>query len=472
MSKPFLKFHGINPKTRQNMVFVDDTQEQIRSIINKNKIDNNAHNAQMAQDAISDLVAELGTPVIPKEVYDKMPDFLKRACGVFTNIRERDMFLTGALVILGGCFNNVSGVYDGRTVYTNLFAFIVAGAGNGKGVLIFAKKLGQALHKAIKEAHLNGTNTSAAHKRRTLYMPANISSAAIIKMLIDNGGSGIMCETEADTLTDTLKQDWGGYSSLMRGSFQHEAVTYCRKMNDELIEIENPQLSVVLSGTHDQFRKLISSIENGLFSRFIFYSFNDPRVWKDVSPIGKPNLTNHFDCLSAEVVGMVDKVKTTPITFEMTQEQWEALNIGFKQRLELTQYDDDDDAGGSVYRLGLITFRMAMLFTVIRAVEASNTEVNIGTIICSDEDFNSAMILSGVYLEHALHMMDTLPKSAPLDPIIARFYAELPNEFSNADAVRIGARMGFKKRTVGRYLPILIDKKKLEKIKHGSYRKI
>ena len=408
------------------------------------------------------------TPVIPQEVYNNLPALLKRGCDVFTVERERDIYLTGALTVLSGCFHNLSGVYDGREVYPNLFSIVVAGAASGKGTLVFAKQLGMAYHKSMLTASKN--NPTAGQARKVLYIPADSSSAAVIKMLEDCNGRGIICETEADTLNNSLKQDWGGYSDLLRKAFQHEPVSYNRKTNNEYLEIPEPKLSISLSGTPAQVQQLIPSAENGLFSRFLFYAFSVPKVWKDVSPDGKPNLTKHFKALSDDVLNILGVVNATEITFEFTANQWSEFNKDFSKRLTKIQQLGECDAESSVVRLGLIAYRIAMLLTVLRGAQDNTISEN---IVCSELDFKSAMMLSEVYLEHILYMVSKLPKAANLEPNHARFYGALPNEFTRAEAVKIGEQKGIEATTVDKYLRVLTDDSKLKKIaeKYGSYKK-
>ena len=63
------------------------------------------------------------------------------------------------------------------------------------------------------------------------FLPADTSSAMLVNHLTDNDGMGCICETEADTLTNSLKQDWGGYSDLIRKGFQGEPITRTRMTN-------------------------------------------------------------------------------------------------------------------------------------------------------------------------------------------------------------------------------------------------
>jgi hypothetical protein len=92
----------------------------------------------------------------------------------------------------------------------------------------------------------------------------------------------LIFETEGDTLAQTFKSEHGNYSDGFRKAFHHETISYLRRKDREFVELENPRLSALLSGTPKQVLALIPNAENGLFSRFIFYFMNIKPVWKDV----------------------------------------------------------------------------------------------------------------------------------------------------------------------------------------------
>ena len=106
-----------------------------------------------------------------------------------------------------------------------------------------------------------------------LFLPANSSSTGLQELLQNNQERGILFETEADTLNIILKQDFGDYSDVLRKAFHLESIVYYRRGNKEYKSISEPKLSVIISGTPNQLTKLIPSAENGLFSRFIIYLF-------------------------------------------------------------------------------------------------------------------------------------------------------------------------------------------------------
>src|SRR5690554_6717079 len=107
-----------------------------------------------------------------------------------------------------------------------------------------------------------------------LFIPANNSSTGAYQLLNDSDGKGLIFETEGDTLAKAFKSDYGDYSDGFRKAFHHETIAYYRRTDRELVEIDHPKLSTLLSGTPMQISALIPSAENGLFSRFMFYYMN------------------------------------------------------------------------------------------------------------------------------------------------------------------------------------------------------
>lgn len=99
-----------------------------------------------------------------------------------------------------------------------------------------------------------------------LFIPANSSSTGIAELLGANNGRGILFETEADTLSVTLKTDYGDYSELLRKAFHHESHSYYRRGNKEYLEIPEPKLSLLISGNYNHLVKHIPNAENGLFN--------------------------------------------------------------------------------------------------------------------------------------------------------------------------------------------------------------
>lgn len=437
------------------------------------------------------------TPIIPQSVYDNLPPILFESCQVFTQERERDVFLTGALAILSGCLPNVSGLYSGSIVYPSLFSFILAPAASGKGALKFAKALADKYHDKTLALSIDdkkqydekltayimlkgkgklepGQEMPMPPKFKVVYIPANTSNAKIMQHLDWNDGRGIICETEADTLGQTFKNEWGSYSDMLRKSFHHEKISKSIKTDGEYIEVNNPQLSVALSGTPKQVFNIIASAEDGLFSRFIFYVFKTEAVWLDPSPKGNPvNLTDYFTTQSKTVLKLVEFYERDEMILHLTDEQWARFNPIFSSFLEQINTFVSEDALSIVKRLGLILYRFCMIFTAIRKFVTNDyhKEVN-----CLDIDFETALTLTKTYIQHSVIMFTNLPKQGEQGPFKSgdnkkKFFDALPTKFQRKEAIGIGQKFEIGERSVGNFLKSCLGKY-LTQPKTGFYEKV
>lgn len=443
----------------------------------------------------------LNTPIIPQSVYDNLPPILKQGAEAFQEARERDTFLTGALAILSGCIPNVTGEYGGRTVFPNLFSFILAPAASGKGALQSSKELADKYHSEVLKNSLDQKkefdNKMAEYKRaqrykkkeeetqeespeeppfKVVFIPANASNSSLIQHLQKNEGRGIICETEADTMGQAFKNDWGSYSDLLRKAFHHEKISISRKTNNEYFEINNPQLAVALSGTPKQVYNIISSAEDGLFSRFIFYVFKTDSKWIDPSPYGdRVNLTDHFAKLAIAVYEMVLFLDSGKTVIHLSKEQWNKFNPTFEEYLNQISAFVSEDAQSTVKRLGLVLYRLCMIFTTIRKFQTQEMATDIQ---CLDQDFETALQLVEVYLKHNILMFENLPKQEDDEqgPFKSGqnkklFFDALPNRFTRKEAVDLATTFNIAERTVGTFLKSCLGKY-LSQPEYGVYEKL
>lgn len=435
-------------------------------------------------------------PFIPDEVYPLLPDILKDGSRVFEDRRERDIFLTGALSIISGCMRNVVGLYRAKEHYANLFIFIIAPAASGKGSITFSKTLGDKFHdklvaesteqQRIYKMELQEYKRKLSDKKqdiseleppeeppfKVLFIPANNSSARVIQHLKEGDEQGIFCETEADTMGAVLKQDWGSYSDLLRKAFHHEHISYSRKTNKEWVEIKKPRLSVALAGTPGQVENLIKSAEDGLFSRFIFYTFKSEIVWMPASDtLNGINLTEHFEQLSDKVLNFVEFLENyESIKFNLTPQQWDKLNAYGEDCLTSLATFVSEDLSSTSKRLGLILYRVSMIITALRYFDNGEVSPN---YTCTDEDFDIALQLVKTYQEHSVFMFKELPKQATVtDKLLKQLFDKLPASFRRKEAITLAdSEFGIKERTADLYLSKLVAFKWLDKTRNGIYQK-
>ena len=431
------------------------------------------------------------SPYIPESIYDVLPPPLKEACNVFEG-RERDVFFTSALSVISGGLHNVSGLYSNNKIYPNLFSIIIAPPASGKGVMKYGKQLGDCYHgfllkqsredlkeykkeKRVFDLKVKKAKTDQAiealiepekPKFKMFFIPGDTSSSMIIKHLEDNEGMGCICETEADALTNALKQEWGNFSNIIRKGFQAEEISNSRKTNLEYTEIKEPKFSLALTGTPNQLDLLITSVQDGLFSRVLFYSFNAAPRWKTTytSSLSRSNKEIFEDYSAA----LCNKFKSNVAQkFAMTDKQGLKLDNTFRELLIHNTTLYDEDASGTIIRLGVMCYKIAMTLSAIRS---DDTE-----IICSEEDFNTALYLvKEVYLVHAINMLNRISKtSKKLNTTQASLYnwIETKKVFKRAEISEQAQLLGLKDRTLSDILKRFIKLGLIEKVSHGVYKK-
>ena len=476
--------------TYSDETFLEDEIERTINSAYKNNVSENGRAAKLA--ICHNLVkSEEESPFIPDRVYNALPETLKNACNEFSD-RERDVFLTSALAVISGGLHNVHGLYRNEKTFPNVFGFISAPPASGKGVMKYAKQLGECYHgllldeskeslklykkakrifdlkvkKAKSNEALEALEEPTKPKASLFFIPGDTSSSMIMTHLEDNDGMGCICETEADTLTKALKQEWGDFSDILRKGFQSESMSKSRKTELEYTEIKEPKFSVALTGTPNQMDTLINSIENGLFSRFMFYSFKSKPKWKSTwtDTLTRSN-TEIFEDYSAMLCGKFRSNKQQ--RFFMTQEQGMKLDATFEDELGHNTALYQDSVVGVVFRLGLMCFKIAMVLTALRSDEEN--------ITCTDEDCNTAITLvKEVYLKHAINMLTKLDKqSNKLNSSQNKLmdWIKTRDSFKRGEILSIAMANGIKDRTLSEMLKVFIEKRLIIKVSHGVYSK-
>lgn len=448
-------------------------------------------------------------PHFPEEIFEVLPPFLQKVVGNAISVEDRDVILLGAIGCLSVCFYNVCGVYDERVVCSNLYLFVVADAGMGKGALTLCRELvapiNQRLHEQTAQSMIEykrdmaeyqkckGKNPEAvepiAPPQKTLIIPANSSSSSLISILHDNEGIGLLFETEGDTLSQTLKSEHGNYSDLLRKAFHHEPISMSRRKDREYLEIDCPRLSVVLAGTPEQVSHLIPDAENGLLSRFIFYFIPFRRGIRDVFATDDIAQSKHaiFKTIGNEFLHLLDSFMNHGSFVIILPTHLQHRFVEWLVRLNDECCDEvDNGMQGIVRRLGLIAFRMMMLFAAIRAFDNPMPQARApdGRIVleCSETDFNTVLRICEILLYHSIHIYLKLrPKSTRnVLPDIetgvnARRYAlyhNLPDEFDKSVYDRIVSEMNENASTASKWIDKFIQDGRLKRTSKGNYVKI
>lgn len=416
-------------------------------------------------------------PRFPKSLFEELPEFLQKTLNIDITEEEKDIMLLGTIVSLSACIHTIHGIYDAKKVYANLYIFITAQASAGKGRLVHCKQLVQPIHKHWRskakelkmeyemELALFNDNKKGKDKdkktekptkppEKMLFIPANNSTTGVFQLLFDNEGRGLMFETEGDTLAQAFKTDYGNYSDGFRKAFHHETISYYRRTDREYVDIDKPCLSGVFTGTPKQISNLIPNAENGLFSRFIFYSMNINAEWKNVFINDKDGgLDSYFGQLGDEFYSLYKHLIASPeIRFQLTQAQKEEFNTFFTNIQSTYINLLGLDYMATIRRLGLIAFRIAMVFSALRIMEHGE---NSTTIVCEERDFKNALMMIEILIQHAGKVFSELPAEPKLHKRKnkkERFLDALPNKFNRQTYLKVASKHGIPNKTAEGYI--------------------
>ena len=432
-----------------------------------------------------------GMPNVPDTIFPLLPDFLQRVVEVATSKEERDILLLGTVTTISSCLPKVFGIYDGKRAYPNLFLFVTAQASAGKGRLEYCKQIVRLVHKKLRERAVDlkqqyememveyntkkgkedGVEKPAQPQEKMLFIPANNSTTGVFQLLSDNDGKGLIFETEGDTLAQAFKSDYGNYSDGFRKAFHHETISYYRRTDREYVDIEKPRLSALLSGTPKQVSSLIPGAENGLFSRFMFYFMNVHPVWKDVfaenSTLG---LDNHFDELSKEYFALYTFLEEQEeVHFQLTAHQKLKFNQFFSEIQSKYLGLMGNDYMATVRRLGLIAFRISMIFSVLRIIDSKTYKKE---LLCNDVDFENAIEMVKVLIQHSSKVFSELPDerlSSDRSTRKTKFFEALPAEFNRQGYLEVARSLSIPDRTVERYVTDLCNSGLITRLKQDCY---
>ena len=441
-------------------------------------------------------------PCFPDELFDRLPDFLKRGLTHVRNKRERDILLLSMITNISGCLPGVRMNYGGMVYSADLYLVALAGSGRGKGVMQLAAILPAAIQAYYDELNRKDEREyrqkllkwnleerlAAQEKRvpdldqcpekpveRILKVAPNISKSQLILALEAGGAVGlVMNASELDMISSAMHQEYGKHDDVMRAASQHEEVSSYFKTDHRLVVVSDPHLALCASGTPAQLHKFISSLENGMYSRVAFYVGQAPWEYKSANP-GKARLDMraYFKGMGEELLRMFIFLSGSPTEVVFTEEQWKEHTERFRTYLREVVAEDDDSPGAIVLRHGLMMSRIAMVLTALRKCEP---QWNTSEWKCSDEDFHTAMQIVDVLLEHSLLLSTSMDDTAGrIRPVKAFFKLRpvlktMPREFTYSELMAAANEAGLPTASVKRYLLRLVYYQIVEK-EDGKYRK-
>ena len=404
-------------------------------------------------------------------VPEQLPALLKDALTVAKTTEQKDMLLLSLLTNASYALPRMR-AYHGENRHDygpELMTMVLAPAASGKGVMNY----GRTLMKSIEGEH-----------GKQVYIPANASSAALIALMQRFKGHGVIMATEMDTLSQTLRSSYGQFSDVIRCAAEHETIAQLRRLHNEFIEIRDPHIAMLLSGTLNQLAPLIKSRENGLASRFACYvvkstpDFNDA-VW-DADAIAEYGQTEHalYDRLSEQLGERYVWMTSHDYCcrFSLSDSQRQMVKRVFRAEAENYVKEYGNNFRQVVNRMPVIMKRIGMILTGLRL---DMTQPLPEKVECSEADFETMVLMGHKLLMHAALMFDLLPDTQPTEVGIVsgslqqkQFYDSLPQSFSRTDADSLANTLGVSAKSEERWLTEWTKCSKLQRVTRGLYEKV
>ena len=171
------------------------------------------------------------------------------------------------------------------------------------------------------------------------------------------------------------------------------------------------------------------------------------------------------------------------IRFELTASRRRLSTPFFEQLREEYCTLFSDEIEPSIFRLGLILFRLAMVISVCRLVDEPDRLERVsqeGHLVCEAADFEVARRMVDVLLQHTakIHTLLMKPKAAQqpgkqLSRIQKELFNALPETFTTAEFDTTALQLKIAKSTSWRHLRLLLYEHGLvQRLSQGSYRKV
>ena len=455
------------------------------------------------------------------------PPFLNQLIDCGDSPAQRDILLLGAVTVLGATLNKHLRILYGRKYhYPCLQTFIVAPPASGKGALTWVRHLAEPIHEAMmeefkslrKEYRLEKARWGSLGKERAktpepeeprpkmFLIAGDNSGTGVLENLIEADGVGLICETEADTVSTAIGTDYGHWSDTLRKCYDHDRLAFNRRMNHEYLECMKSFLSVLLSGTPAQVKPLIPSAENGLFSRQMFYYMPSIIEWVNQFDLSDEDYDSRFTGWGKQWKTFIEWLGTSVnlIQLKLSEEQKIRFNERFAQLFGHAGFTHGGAMRSTVARIAINICRILSVVALLRATEKLlpphktifNSQFSIFKcpglspsddipeenvrdgivpkldLIATEADFEAVLNLTEPLYRHACHILSILPatdvQQREPTPQEALFDA-LPLAFNRQEALHEAKRIGMGTDTLDSHLRRMLEKGVIQKNARGEY---
>ena len=419
---------------------------------------------------------------------NNLPELMQSVLSLAHTPAEKDMLLMSALTACSGVLPNLYFKYgiSAKRYYSNLQLFIVGSAACGKGIANLALEL-----------------VKPIHEKMPLIIPGDATYPAFYQTLAKQHGRGYIHESEGSVITDIWRSSTANYNTALRKAAEHETISRARCK--EASVIENPQLSMVLTGTFSQYHALVPSIENGYFSRLLTLIVDEHQAFNSQYVHPSENSGDVIKAAAEQLYHLYEKLLfVKPREFCLTPDQRTRLGHHLETAYPTLIRMLGEDFHSVVLRMAVHIERIAMILTALRGISpltaqrdsaegtlsispeshsgSSSTSplrsVSSESLVCSDADYATAELIGNKLILHMAQAYQLVkgtekieaPKVKPLDQK-AILLSLLPDVFESKTLVAEAQSQGISRATILRWNDEWQNHGFIQKIKYGVYKK-
>ncbi len=391
-----------------------------------------------------------------------LPQIVRNMLSLASTPEEQDILLMATLTGASACVPNLYFRYGptGKRYYANLQAFILAASASGKGIA----------NQALEMVRV-------VDEQYPMLIAGDSTLAAWYKALDERGGCGYMHESEGSVITDIWKTAAANYNTALRKAAEHEAIS--RNRCTGASEIKCPKMSMLLTGTFNQYRALVPSVENGYFSRLLTLVIRETHPFdkRYVSTIGGQSAVPQQ--AGRELLRVYEQLarggeREWSLTEEQKSRLGEHLETEYRALIGLL----GDNFHSAVVRMAVQIERIALILTALR-MGMEDFRLKTEDLRCSDEDYQTAEMIGNKLLLHmaaAYRMIngenqELVPEIKPLDQRKVLF-EQLPEEYQLNKLIAEAKSQGISRRSAIRWNNSWQENGLVTKVKYGLYQKV
>lgn len=412
--------------------------------------------------------------ITPEIEIQQLPPYFQHGLTITDSAISADMLLIAILTATSSILPRFyfRHGYPEHRYGANLMSLVIAPPASGKGIMNLTNHLVDWADHVI---------------------PGNSSLSAFLCELERLSGHAYMMETEADVMSKTLRVSGNDYSYILRQAWEGETIRRARNGNNrQRIVIQDPHLSILLSGTLNQLQPLLRSQANGLTSRMLCYLVTQIQGF-DTRVFGQDILreTRPADEVYAELAnyaqGLYDwqMASDHDCRFRLTDEQAQRLTEWFRNRYSLMMDTMEMPLGfdSMIKRLAVTVLRIGLVLNVVRL---HTDQAFPEEITCTDDDFETMLLIAECLSYHMVEVFTLLPEDdQPIATEIvtidrqaearakrSAFLDKLQDTFSTDDVHIAAQEEGIVLRTADRWITTWLKEHRIERLRQGHYKKI